>query len=149
MRIQAAPDCSSVILIWFLLGERDWSWNPQEKKNVALGYKAAVTKKAHKFVTHGNLHGVLPPPEGVWLSTERVTSFAHDIAPWLLMLLMQLAPATDQPFCVSVVRKPMSEIPQGSEGQGAVCVGNLSTLQDLFGIHIHLQECIPSILYCC
>lgn len=33
MRIWGAPDYSSVILIWLLLGERGQSWNPQ-KKNI-------------------------------------------------------------------------------------------------------------------
>lgn len=138
MRIQGAPDCSSVVPIWFLPGERDRSWHPQ--KNMLLNaisqhwprrpISLSCTETCMMFLPHLKV--------SIWAQTESHPSLTTtDIAPWTLMELPQLAPAKDQPFCVLVVRKPVSEILQRFERRGQ-CVLETSQLCRISLIFIHI-----------
>lgn len=57
---------------------------------------------------HGNLHGVC------WAQRTMATHAAL----WMPVEPLPLAPAKDRPFCVLVVRKPVSEILLSWEGRG-------------------------------
>lgn len=60
-----------------------------------------------------------------------------DVALWMLTELLQLALAKDQPFCILVVRKPMSEILQGFERREQ-CVLETSQLCRISLVLIHI-----------
>lgn len=70
MRIWGALDCSSLILIWLLLGERDQSWNPQKKKYCLMRW--ASTDQEGPSVCHAwKPAWCFTPPEGIcWAQSE-------------------------------------------------------------------------------
>lgn len=138
MRIQGAPDCSSVALIWFLPGETDQSWNPQ--KNMLLNAISQHWPRRPISLSCRETCMVFLPclKVSIWAQSEsQPVLTTTDIAPWMLTELPQLAPAKDQPFCVLVVRKPMTEILQGFERRGQ-CVLETSQLCRISLVFIHI-----------
>lgn len=138
MRIQSAPDCSSVVLVRLLPAEGNQSWNPQ--KNMLLNARSQHWRRMPISLscmeTSMMFHSCLKV--SVWAQSElHPFLMTTDTAPWMLMELPQLAPAKDQPLCAFVVRKPMSEILLGFERRGQ-CVLETSQLCRISLVFIHI-----------
>lgn len=116
----------------------------------------SILKPSEKYVTqccnqggpslcHAQRRAWCFSPAWKCASEHRVPPFTHstDDALWLMMLhLPRISPSV-----FWQLGNPWGKSYGCWRGEGNMC-GNLSALQDFFGIHTHLQECTPSILYC-
>lgn len=134
MRIWGALDCSSLILLWLLLGERDQPWNPQ-KKNVLLNALSQHWPRRPISLSRMETCMVFHPARRRLLSTEWIKATHTTL--WMPTEPLQLAPAKDRPFHVLVVRKPVSEILQGF-GRSGKWVLEISQLRRISLVFIHI-----------